>query len=489
MRHLMCRRAFAAIWISVWAGSCSRPRLEDAPPHVVPFTAPELRSTPGNAIEYAEVSRLIAALAEIAKPDYCLSATLTGEAFPPIPNSERIGTALYTDHALDRSPALRKLVELGSQAIAPLLKHIDDGSPTHLEVVNNPYHGGIRYAREIPTNPACLAETATLEEAALPVASGEDPTLFTERSATKRHIVTVGDVCFAILGMITNRRYSAVRYQPSGIVVVNSPTEEPRLAAAARRMWDVPDPRAALFRRLLLDFHSRGEGTWGLESGASMRLLYYFPAESVSLVVSRLEDPGRPLYPELIEAVAWCEAPEVRQSLRAIARASDEKAIVIACTPVMAGVADESYLTKLRAMLLASNGGYPYPNAESHGLLAAIADLFPGRAADVFRDYLAGGGRESAINLVELLNYSHVELAPSVLVPVLDDTSDGMGYYLQDAESGVRTEKPKEVSMRLCDNAYFIISAALGEKDIQPPRNKEEMDARIAPLRQRLARG
>ena len=492
----LSRGTASAIWILVLAGSCARPRASssepraeaarDEPSHVIPFTAPELRSIPGDGTDAARASKLIEALAEIAKPDYGFSPTLRGEAFPPVPGSERDYAWIYTDHGLDRSTAVLGLVELGPRAIPSLLEHIDDGRPTRLEVKAPRWGGSVDHACELPINPAIAAERAALEEAGISMFPDRRSTFLA--ASVEHHVVTVGDVCFAILGMITNRPYAAVRYQPSGLAVVNSPAREPRLAAAARRMWDVPDHRAALFRRLLVDFHSRGARTWSFEVGASMRLLHYFPVESAPLIVRRLEDSGMPLHPELMQAVAWCQTPEVREALRAIARESDEKAIVIACTPAMAGAADESYLAKLQAMLSISNRGYEYPNNDSCGLLAAIADLFPGRAAAVFREYLETGGSESAINLVELFDHSFLEIAPSVLVPVLDDTSEGMGYYLEvQADSGTRAERPEDVPMRLCDNAYFILSAALGEKDDRPGRSKEDMDARIALLRQRLA--
>jgi hypothetical protein len=103
------RRAHTAIWILLLAGCRTGPRLEDQPPHVIPFTATELRPAPGSADDDAAASKRIEALAEIAKPDYGFSATLRGEAFPPVPGSERDHAWIYMDHGLDRSPALRQL--------------------------------------------------------------------------------------------------------------------------------------------------------------------------------------------------------------------------------------------------------------------------------------------------------------------------------------------------------------------------------------------
>src|SRR5262249_7219769 len=150
-----------------------------------------------------------------------------------------------------------------------------------------------QYGRELWGNPANRAEQVAL--AALP---RED-----ERSLTdgpEEYTVTIGDVCFVILGQIVGRHYLAVRYQPTGGLIINSPTHDPFLAKAVRAIWSSPKPAQHLLDALLLDYSSRGvhrhpedafdEWSVGsdLQVAAAMRLLYYFPQQAASLIAKRL---------------------------------------------------------------------------------------------------------------------------------------------------------------------------------------------------------
>jgi hypothetical protein len=56
------------------------------------------------------------------------------------------------------------------------------------------------------------------------------------------YTVRVGDVCYALIGQIVDRRLIAVRYQPTAGIVVNSPIEEPSLAERVRRDWSTLTP-------------------------------------------------------------------------------------------------------------------------------------------------------------------------------------------------------------------------------------------------------
>jgi hypothetical protein len=52
-----------------------------------------------------------------------------------------------------------------------------------------------------------------------------------------RYVVRVGDICFNLIGMIVNRKFQSVRYQPSGMFVVNSPVFCTDLRNAVREEW------------------------------------------------------------------------------------------------------------------------------------------------------------------------------------------------------------------------------------------------------------
>jgi hypothetical protein len=476
---------------------------ENAEPwRVLPFDMPEVAPLEADAAAEREVGReiekLIASLAEIAKPDYGISSTLSGTDFPPVPGSRDVGCFWFTRHDLERADAVTRLVALGPRALPALIKHLGDATPTKLTITHDSGVGGMWYGNELGTNPALEDERKAVEQADLrPADAGEFP------PHVDAHTVSVGDVCFVIIGMVSGRRYQAVRYQPTACIVINSPVKEPRLSDAVRRMWSGRDARRMLFERLMRDLHTRGQGSAGIQAGAAMRLLYYFPEMCAPVIVERLrgldvkappDGSGRKVLerydrngvPEstLIKAVAWSREPRVVEALRAIARGSDDERIVASAAPAMVGAADAAFLGKLRRLLAKANPGYTYPSVGPGGLLEAVAVVYPDEAEEVFGEYLTAGGKESAINLLGFLRSNRADLAPSLLAPLLDDTS----------ESGQRTESKAKfkgvtwkLPVRICDRAYVVISRALGDRTASISGTLAEMDERIAELKRRLA--
>ena len=121
---------------------------------------------------------------------------------------------------------------------------------------------------------------------------------FFERKALSDYSVKVGDVCFVIIGQIVGRAYLAVRYQPTAIIVINSPVEEKALAKAVRDVWSSTNASQRLFDSLLFDYATEGvfngkslDG-WSIASDlqcqAALRMLYYFPQETAGLIAERL---------------------------------------------------------------------------------------------------------------------------------------------------------------------------------------------------------
>jgi hypothetical protein len=172
------------------------------------------------------------------------------------------------------------------------------------------------------------------------------------------HTVTVGDVCFVAVGQIVGRPYQAVRYIPSGNVVVNSPTATPVLRDLVRAAWAGDDPAKVLLDSLLTDYVTEGifngssldgwsEGS-DYQVEAVVRLLYYFPDEAAPLIAARLRSMDVAARPgkrdgwmlrdvkngaytlDFIKAVAWCKAAPVREALAEIAKKTDEPAIKVA---------------------------------------------------------------------------------------------------------------------------------------------------------------
>jgi hypothetical protein len=101
--------------------------------------------------------------------------------------------------------------------------------------------------------------------------------------------VTVGDLCFVILGQIVNRNFDAAHYAPSLGLEVNSPTHSKRLCDVARQDFEGFTP--AQHKRLLIDDFQRPDGE-GRRVGACLRTAYYFPEELEPLVLRQLRVPA-----------------------------------------------------------------------------------------------------------------------------------------------------------------------------------------------------
>jgi hypothetical protein len=290
------------------------------------------------------IKQLIAELANVADPDVGISATLTGQAFAPLPDQEHVGMMLLTDHGVKSARALRSLVETGPEALPFLLDALSDKTRTKLKVESLLMMG---FGTELAGNPL-----NPLERRVLPKATADEDD---EDDDRHRHpyTVKVGDVCFVAIGQIVGRPYNAVRYQPTAIVVINSPLVKTQLRERVRAIWSSNDPAQKLLDSLLLDYATEGifsgksldgwsQGS-GLQVQAAMRLLYYFPRETFPLIAARLrsldvqevdwmkrEVKNGVRTAEFIQAVSWCTAPAIREALADVAKRTNDPAIKVA---------------------------------------------------------------------------------------------------------------------------------------------------------------
>jgi len=107
--------------------------------------------------------------------------------------------------------------------------------------------------------------------------------------------VTVGDVCFFLLGQIVNRNYDSLQplYVRNFVPHFNGPGVSPILAADARRDWGRIDS-GRLKRSLIADV-LRPTVAWR-DDGAMRRLIAYFPGGYLeALAIRRLSAPVREL--------------------------------------------------------------------------------------------------------------------------------------------------------------------------------------------------
>jgi hypothetical protein len=104
-----------------------------------------------------------------------------------------------------------------------------------------------------------------------------------------KYTLRVGDLCFVAIGQIVNRHLNAVRYQPSGCLVINSPVETPSLAESVRKDWKgltAEQHKQSLIRDALAP-------AYDADPGALVRLWFYFPLDGEKVALRLL---NRPLY-------------------------------------------------------------------------------------------------------------------------------------------------------------------------------------------------
>jgi hypothetical protein len=163
------------------------------------------------------------------------------------------------------SETLRAIVKQGTAAVPPLIAHLDDKRPTKITVTHNfgPL-GGLFYGSQCDYN----ARTAKADPNPTPSKEEGDD------SAADGHVLTVGDLSFVALGQIVNRRFDVVRYVPTAIIIVTSPTESPALRTAVKREWAglTPERHKA---SLIADFLKPDSEARRIE--ACKRLAYYYP--------------------------------------------------------------------------------------------------------------------------------------------------------------------------------------------------------------------
>ena len=181
-------------------------------------------------VQIQHIKALIASLTKLDKPDFGLSATLSGSDFAPVPGQGHAAAMLLTNHGLATASALNELVAIGPDALPHLLESLDDQTPTRIVIDHETHFGAMWFDREVGANPVDPAEKGVLPAAGDPMVASPGIDSYT---------VKVGDVCFVAIGQIVGRGYQAVRYQPTACIVINSPTHDPKLCAEVKAVLEV----------------------------------------------------------------------------------------------------------------------------------------------------------------------------------------------------------------------------------------------------------
>jgi len=184
-----------------------------------------------NDYSHETVAQLIDDLTQIESesPGISISAIYVGFVAEDTSASAWVGTRGVAPPEVP--PQMRELVRRGPLALPELIKHLDDKRPTKLEVGGSPYvFSGKVFGYEY--------DPRVRDWKPEDIRSGFR---WTGMSFRDTYRLKVGDVCFAVIGQIVNRHLSAVRLQPTGFLVVNSPIQVPDLLDMVKSDWGSGD--------------------------------------------------------------------------------------------------------------------------------------------------------------------------------------------------------------------------------------------------------
>jgi hypothetical protein len=142
---------------------------------------------------------------------------------------------------------MRELVRRGISALPMLIWHLSDTRPTKLIVGRSiADEGGVIFGDQYFSNeydPRHRKKDAYCGFRKC-----------TKKEFDNKYTVRVGDICYALVGQIVGRNLGAVEYQPTMILVVNSPIESPWLIKQVKKDWGSIDEKG-LKASLMADLH------------------------------------------------------------------------------------------------------------------------------------------------------------------------------------------------------------------------------------------
>jgi hypothetical protein len=370
----------------------------------------------------------------------------------------------------------------------------------------------------VHANPAIESEAAAVR-----AAFGDAP-LVPEPGVgdIERWTVTVGDVCFAVLGQITNRAYEAVRGQGTSCVVVTSPVHDPRIAKAVRAQWEGPDARTRLARRLADDLFTTPQDD-GIAGGAAMRLQYYFPVVADRLVAARLEAmvsaatgesaTGRTEAYEaarLLDAALERPGPLVRAVWLSLLRPETPPDLLVEALGVSAEFLDDAARSRLReiaaaavrpldflrvvsllpemsdAATLARLEGFLIPPYEKYSgdrtgpeTLAVVLQRFPEDAPRVYAAHTERHGLLGRIDVLLALWGTRDGKALALLAPLLSVREEIPDWRVHVSSHGAAL-------VRVCDFAAVIVSEIRADLPFDPSADLATRDRRVSEIQAAL---
>lgn len=268
------------------AAQASPERPRAAADHAASGAADGVAQMPlSGKVHNAEVVQLIDQLVDVSTEGTGFHSTAWSLQFMALDGPPHfVGGVLGSPKPTVPAP-MRELVVRGLSALPDLIQHLSDSRETKLSVgggiIMNLWHSDEYHPRY--RDPA-------LE----PPGVDTDPD-FVDMRSVGDYTITVGDLCYVAVGQIVNRHLDAVRYQPTGNLVINSPVESPALAAATRKdWWGISSEEHE--KSLTQDAMDRYPDA---AAAALQRLLFYYPQTGEEVALRLL---GRPFYDS---AIMW----------------------------------------------------------------------------------------------------------------------------------------------------------------------------------------
>lgn len=347
---------------SASVGNAQEPEREVPLPYVTlvqPPAVATLEATPLSEERVAGIEGLIFKLSEVERSD--LDGLVWGgylghsrTTFVPVGQFGEFGAFGRRDTEVCQS--IRRLIEIGPDALPYLLESLADDSPTGvvqqvplmpISPQKIPIPDGMAFDEVLHGNPANPTERFVLNLNRDTYSDSIRPQHeYPLAAEMESYRLKVGDVCMSIVGEIVGRDYDILRIERGTIVC--SPVHRRTIRNRLRRIWASENPRQKVLESLLMDFSTRG-----LDQGYSLsywdigndfqiqsvvRLLYYFPDVATPLVAQRLEELrvskdyigdcflNGVRTENLIDAVAWSRHEAIGNALLRIATdVRDEK--------------------------------------------------------------------------------------------------------------------------------------------------------------------
>jgi HEAT repeat protein len=389
---------------------------------------------------------------------------------------------LFSKHRPKSDDAFISLVALGPAALPYLLESLDDNRPTKMTIEHDGFMGGMSLERDISSNPFNKRETNAL--------SALEPYFeVVDHDGINKYTVKVGDICFCIIGQITNRNYLTILNRPSMNIIINSPVEDKGMAAAMREIWGKANHRQKLFDSLMIDLVIYV--SW--PEDAIRRLAYYYPETTEDLFLDRMNELEAAAanatredavneYWFLLSALSHSNSAKIKGKLLDIFSNTKNIRVLLSAAEGVGKEHDELVFKRLTEQLYAQPQDEQDPYNIGLHLLWAIGDRFPDRAEKVIQNYLKPGTVGRCRTLIKALQDTCKNMTIQLLTPLLDDKRyTGKTHSLEN--DGNNVSDP----IRVCDEAAEAIHEYSDKMKFESWKTPEIKDRQIEIMQYKIA--